>query len=65
MAFEIVFRDEGCGISPENKKSLFMNFGKLDESQNANKDGVGLGLSINKDIINSYGGKIDIKSEIG
>ena len=32
VAFEIVFRDTGCGISPENKSRLFMNFGKLDES---------------------------------
>ena len=53
VSFQIIFRDNGCGISPENKKRLFMNFGKLHETQNANKDGVGLGLSINKDIINS------------
>ena len=53
VSFQIIFRDNGCGISPENKKRLFMNFGNLHETQNANKDGVGLGLSINKDIINS------------
>ena len=39
-----------------------MNFGKLHETQNTNKEGVGLGLSICKEIIHAYGGSIDIRS---
>ena len=42
-----------------------MNFGKLHETQDANKEGVGLGLSICKEIINAYGGSIDIQSTEG
>ena len=60
ISFVMIFRDSGCGISPENKNRLFMNFSKLDENQSANKEGVGLGLSICKEIINANGGSIDI-----
>ena len=42
-----------------------MNFQKLQEGQEMNKLGVGLGLSICKDIILAQGGKVDIKSEEG
>ena len=61
----MVFRDTGCGISPENQKRLFSNFGKVQESQQYNKEGVGLGLSICLEIIRSYGGSVNIKSELG
>ena len=64
ISFVMIFRDSGYGISPENKNQLFMNFSKLDENQSANKEGVGLGLSICKEIINANGGSIDIQSEL-
>ena len=56
----MIFSDSGCGVSPENKEKLFNNFGKLKENQDSNKAGVGLGLSICKDIIHAHGGTIDI-----
>ena len=59
----MIFRDTGCGISPENQNKLFMNFSKLKENQDSNKMGVGLGLSICKEIILATGGSIDIESE--
>ena len=65
LTFQIVFRDTGCGISEENQKILFHNFAKLEESKEKNKAGVGLGLSICREIILSQGGSIDIKSEVG
>ena len=65
ISFEMIFRDSGCGISPENQETLFMNFSKLHETQNINKEGVGLGLSICKEIILAHGGSINIKSELG
>ena len=60
ISFELIFRDSGCGISEENQRKLFMNFNKLEESQQMNKQGVGLGLSICKEIINASGGSVDI-----
>ena len=61
----MIFRDTGCGISEENQKKLFMNFGKLHESEGQNKQGVGLGLSICREIILAQGGSIDIESNEG
>lgn len=61
----MVFRDSGCGISPENQQKLFMNFGKLNETQKANPAGVGLGLSICREIIIALGGEVQITSEEG
>ena len=56
----MIFRDTGCGVSEENQKKLFHNFGKLQETDSR---GVGLGLSICKEIIIASGGSIDIESE--
>ena len=56
----MVFRDTGCGISKDNQDRLFTNFGKLQESQDQNKAGVGLGLSICREIILAQGGSVDI-----
>jgi len=61
----MTFRDSGCGISIENQKKLFTNFSKVSETQESNKQGVGLGLSICKEIIMANGGSIDMKSEEG
>ena len=65
VSFALIFRDSGCGISEENQKKLFSNFGKLEASQEVNKQGVGLGLSICRDIINASGGSVDIHSKSG
>ena len=61
----MIFSDTGRGISEENQSRLFHNFGKLNEGQEANKLGVGLGLSICKEIILAQGGSVDIHSEEG
>jgi signal transduction histidine kinase len=43
-------RDSGIGISEENQSKLFKLFGFLKDSQQMNKNGVGLGLVISKQI---------------
>ena len=55
---EITVDDDGPGI-PENKREdVFKAFYRLEESRNKETGGVGLGLSITKDIVRSHGGSI-------
>jgi signal transduction histidine kinase len=57
-------QDNGTGISEANQKIIFDRFHRLDTGINSLNRGHGLGLSINKAVIDLLQGKIDIKSEI-
>ena len=50
----ILFDDDGPGIPPEHYRNVFKPFFRLDKSRSLNKSGVGLGLAIVEDIINSH-----------
>ena len=41
-------------------KNVFKPFFRLDKSRSLNKSGVGLGLAIVEDVINSHGGSIQL-----
>lgn len=57
--------DNGIGISPENINRIWQRFYQVDESRNKySNQGVGLGLSLVKDIIKTNQWKIDVKSEL-
>jgi len=63
---EISVDDDGPGIPPEKREDVFKAFYRIDESRNKETGGVGLGLSIARDIITSHGGKIELTdSELG
>ena len=47
----LTIEDNGIGMSEEGCKKLFIDFSKLDENSQRNKQGTGLGLSICKKII--------------
>ena len=55
---EISVEDNGPGIPPEKREDVFKAFFRLDESRNAETGGVGLGLTITRDIVLAHGGKI-------
>ena len=56
--------DNGPGIPEDQYKNVFKPFFRLDKSRSLNQSGVGLGLAIVEDIINSHGGNIQfIKSK--
>tara|TARA_B100001059_G_C17824891_1_gene580725 strand:- start:1163 stop:2479 length:1317 start_codon:yes stop_codon:yes gene_type:complete len=56
----IEIEDDGPGIPEEQFKNVFKPFFRLDKSRSLNKSGVGLGLAIVEDIINSHGGHIQL-----
>ena len=55
--------DTGAGIAPEDFSHLFSRFGKLHRTAEINNEGIGLGLTIVKQIVETSGGFIDVKSE--
>ncbi|HHL42273.1 MAG TPA: HAMP domain-containing protein [Hellea balneolensis] len=57
----ITIDDDGPGIAPENREDAFKPFSRLDVARNQNLDGVGLGLSIARDVIQSHGGAISLQ----
>ena len=60
----INIEDDGQGIPEDQYKNVFKPFFRLDKSRSLNKSGVGLGLAIVEDIINSHGGNIQLSTSI-
>ena len=60
--FTIIFDDDGPGIPEDQYKNVFKPFFRLDKSRSLNQSGVGLGLAIVEDVINSHGGSIQLGS---
>jgi len=58
-------RDQGPGISPEDRKKLFGEFQKLSAQPTGGEKSTGLGLSIAKKIVEAHGGTIEVESEPG
>ena len=56
----ILVEDDGPGIPEDQYKNVFKPFYRLDKSRSLNKSGVGLGLAIVEDVINSHGGNIQL-----
>ncbi len=55
--------DYGIGVSKENQKIIFDRFKRLDHGINSINRGHGLGLSVNKAIIDLLEGKLTMESE--
>jgi two-component system osmolarity sensor histidine kinase EnvZ len=53
---EITVDDDGPGIPPDKYEDVFRPFYRLDESRNVDTGGVGLGLTIARDVARSHGG---------
>ncbi|MBI1237048.1 MAG: HAMP domain-containing protein [Alphaproteobacteria bacterium] len=57
---EILVDDEGEGIPQEKREEVFRPFSRLDASRNLKSAGVGLGLTIARDIAQAHGGSITL-----
>jgi signal transduction histidine kinase len=58
-------RDTGIGIGPVDQAQLFTRFFRTREATLSAIQGVGLGLSICKSIVEAHGGRIEVESEVG
>ena len=56
----IAIDDDGPGIPPEQREAVFKAFYRLEGSRNPSTGGVGLGLTIARDIVLSHGGDIEL-----
>ncbi len=56
----IAIEDDGPGIPKDKREDVFKAFYRLENSRNKETGGVGLGLSIAKDVITSHGGTIEL-----
>lgn len=61
---QISIQDFGEGIATEDLSKVFGRFYRVDKARTRNKGGNGLGLSIAKELIEGYRGKITVESVI-
>jgi len=57
--------DTGIGIADDDIKKIFESFYRTDEVKMKRLNGLGLGLTMVKWIINAHKGSIDVKSKLG
>jgi signal transduction histidine kinase len=62
---EIAVSDTGIGIEAADRDRLFTRFFRARHAEEQSIQGVGLGLSIARSIVESHGGRIVVDSEIG
>ncbi|MBI4769638.1 MAG: HAMP domain-containing histidine kinase, partial [Chloroflexi bacterium] len=61
---EVSVKDTGPGIPPEDLQRIFERFYQVDKSR-ARSGGVGLGLTISKEIVEAHGGSLSAESVVG
>jgi len=61
---EFKIQDTGCGIEEEKLDVIFQKFIQINSEGHKHK-GTGLGLTITKQLVETCGGKIDVKSQVG
>jgi len=57
--------DNGIGISPQDQQKIFEEFGQVRKNPSDSAQGMGLGLSIAKRLVELHGGNIWVVSEAG
>jgi signal transduction histidine kinase len=64
-AVELRVADTGIGIEPADRDRLFLRFFRASSAEERSIQGVGLGLSITKAIVEAHGGRIEVDSDPG
>ena len=62
LSFEV--KDTGIGMVKEKHEEIFQDFVQLNNGGSRNFEGTGLGLTISEKLVNIFGGKLQVESEI-
>lgn len=62
---ELEVRDQGIGISEQDRERIFHRFFRADNALATQEDGTGLGLAISQEIVKRHGGTIEVESVPG
>jgi|GEM_PF-425947 len=62
---DLIMADNGIGISEGDLKTIFDHFVQADMSCTRRVGGVGLGLSVVKEVVNRHGGSVKVSSRVG
>ena len=62
---ELCVEDTGRGISPEFLPQMFERFRQADSSSSRRHGGLGLGLSLVRQLVELHGGQVTAKSQVG
>ena len=65
VELEVMVKDTGIGMTPDQKTMLFQSFSQADASTTRKFGGTGLGLVISKHLIRQMKGRIQVESEPG
>ena len=57
---EITIDDDGPGIPPDMREDVFRPFFRLESSRNPETGGIGLGLTIARDVARGHGGDLTL-----
>jgi CheY-like chemotaxis protein/two-component sensor histidine kinase len=63
--FKVTVKDTGCGIAPTELERIFECLYQVPNKDGGSEQGVGLGLYICRELVQSHGGKIWVESELG
>ncbi len=56
--FEVTVDDDGPGIPEDEREAVFRAFHRLDASRNLDTGGIGIGLTVARDVARSHGGDV-------
>lgn len=59
-AVEVIVDDDGPGIPEEHREDVFKPFFRVEGSRNQGTGGIGLGMTITRDVIRSHGGEVEL-----
>jgi len=63
--WKVSVRDQGPGITPEDREKLFQDFARLSARPTGGEKSTGLGLAITRRVVEAHGGRIGVDSTPG